>query len=97
MLFPFNEEWLKFVLYNKLKEVGIKAFLKPKIPIRRAKLAHYDYGEKLLRLIPDILIGEPYLQIWEMKNFWKSSTPELLKQSYKYEQIFRIKCFALFV
>jgi len=102
VLFPFNEEWLKFALYNKLEEKGINAFLEPKIPVRKTKLVYYDYGgylaptwrERLSRLIPDIVIGEPYLQIWEIENFWKDDISQILKHPYEYERILGMRAFA---
>mgnify|MGYP000105982191 CR=1 FL=1 len=92
VLFPWNEESLKFMLYNMLEKSNVRAFLEPRIPVI-TKSIYRGYG-KLTKLRPDVVVCEPYLQIWEVENFWKEDINELLKHPREYEKILGIKCFA---
>ena len=102
LLFPYNEEWLKFALYERLEDLGVKAFLEPSMLTESRKLRYYDYGAFLLpewrrkrvRKLPDIVLGEPYFAVWEVENFWKEPH-ELVKHAEEYHEMLGIQAYAI--
>jgi len=72
--FQFNEDYLRFAIYQALEQMDIKACLEPRFPIIR-----------LGRRVIDAITGRRYLTdirtdlllcdlncIWEVENFWRS-------------------------
>ena len=102
LLFPYNEEWLKLALYERLEDLGVKAFLEPSMLTESRKLRYYDYGAFLLpewrrkrvRKLPDIVLGEPYFAVWEVENFWKGPH-ELVKHAEEYHEILGIRAYTV--
>ena len=74
LLFPYNEDYLKFALFQCLEEGGIRAFLEPKFRIIRQPRRVLDLligrPPYIASIRPDILVYD-YNQIWEIENFWK--------------------------
>ncbi len=75
-LFPFTECVLKFELYRKLQEMGVKAYLDPKIPIESTwkqlatvakKHLTISYVKRTRSRYPDILIPS-FIEVWEVKS-----------------------------
>jgi hypothetical protein len=81
LLFPYNEEQLKYALYRMLEDLGIAAFLEPEVRMEKSKLK------------PDILVYKPYPHVWEVENPFKLNASELIRHTYDYEKNLGIRGF----
>jgi hypothetical protein len=99
LLFAYNEEALKFLLYYQIERSGIKAHLEPKIPLTKENLIfyenlypHYEFKSRTTHLEPDILCEDRRVLI-ECENFFKVGMNEIVKHAHEYEKALGLRSF----